>query len=265
MAQRAARMERLRANIESRAFLDAQEKIRRAEEAQGLLPAPLEPLPVEQWEQRMLTADEARGFLDAIRGDRLEALFSVALALGLRQGEALGLRWQDIELEAGTLAVRTTLQRTDGRYELAEPETEKSRRTLPLPPPVVERLREHRRRQNEERLHAGPLWQDWDLVFSRDDGSPLDRAAVSRHLRTIVIAADLPPVRFHDLRHSCASLLLAQGVSMKVIQETLGHSSIATTGNIYAHVIPELQSEAAAKMAAVFEGNVIWWLAFWLA
>ncbi len=206
-------------------------------------------------ETQFLPPFQARVLLEVVRGDRLEALYSVALALGLRQGEALGLRWRDVDLERGTLSVRTALQRVNSKLQLVEPKTERSRRTLPLPPTVLAALRQHRHRQLQERLVAGSRWNNsWDLVFTSTIGTPLDARNVVRHFKGALERADLPDMRWHDLRHSCGSILAAKKVPLRVIQEILGHSQISTTVR-YAHVVPEAQREAADLMEAVLAGE----------
>ncbi len=200
-----------------------------------------------------LTPDEARRFLAAVGGHRLEALFSVALALGLRQGEALGLRWEDINFSAGTLRVSHQLQRIDTRLTLVAPKTEKSRRTLVMPAMIAERLHEHEKRQVAEKLWAGSRWQENGLVFANRTGGPTQARHVIRQFHDVLEHAGLRRVRFHDLRHSCATLLLVQGVSPRVVMEVLGHSEIALTMNSYSHVVPELQREAAQRMQAILE------------
>ena len=200
-----------------------------------------------------LTPDEARKFLAAIKGHRLEALFSVALALGLRQGEALGLRWDDIDLTSGTLRVRNQLQRIDGKLTLVPPKTDRSRRTLVMPSMIVEQLRAHEKRQVAERLWSGSKWQDNGLVFANRVGGPTQARRVIEQFHETLQQAGLRRVRFHDLRHSCATLLLVQGVSPRVVMEVLGHSEIALTMNAYSHVVPELQREAAERMQAILE------------
>jgi len=207
---------------------------------------------VRRLEIRPLDPDEARRFLEQIRGDRLEALYSVALAAGLRQGEALGLRWDDVDLGGGLIHVRRALVRIDGKLELAEPKTSQSRRTIALPEAVVDRLRMHRARQLEERLWAGEKWVEMGFVFSTPVGRPLDRSNVTHVFQRHLAAAGLPRQRFHDLRHACASLLLAQGVSARVVMDVLGHSQINLTLNTYSHVIPSLRREAADRMNALF-------------
>jgi len=207
---------------------------------------------VTHYEIQPFTTDEARRFLTAIRGERLEALYSVALTLGLRQGEALGLRWSDIDLQMGYVRVTRQLQRFDGVFHLVEPKTERSRRTIVVPPSIARGLKEHRERQTEERARAGANWKDWDLVFTRSDGHPLDGTVISHQFHNVLSRAGLAQRRFHDLRHSCATLLLAQGVPARVVMEVLGHSQIALTMNTYAHVIPELRREAATRMESLF-------------
>lgn len=205
---------------------------------------------VERHEITVLTEAEAAQLLEAAAGDRLEALYSVALAIGLRQGEALGLRWDDIDLDAGELRVRTSLQRIDHKLELVRPKTDKSRRTLSLPASIVLVLRQHHLRQLEERM-AAPVWHEQDLVFCTPKGTPLERSNINKRFAKMLEKAGLPKMRFHDLRHSCASLLLAQGVPLKVVQELLGHSSITITGDVYAHVMPAAKREAANIMDSI--------------
>ena len=212
-----------------------------------------QPPRIARSEIQPLTPDEVRTFLAANEGDRLEALFLVALGVGLRQGEVLGLAWSDIDLTAATIRVHHALQRVDGRLELVEPKSVTSRRVVPAPAIVPDALREHRRRQLREHLLAGSRWHDdpCDLVFTTTVGTPMDGVAVTRRFKAVVAAAGLPDQRFHDLRHACASLLLAQGVAPRVVMETLGHSQISLTLNTYNHVIPALGREAADRMDAM--------------
>ncbi len=205
-------------------------------------------------EMKFLTPMQARSLLDAARGDRLEALYAVALAVGLRQGESLGLRWSDIDLDAGTLTVRTALQRVDGALMLVEPKTETSRRTLSIPPTVIAALRAHRDRQSFEQAKAGPRWIETGLVFTTPKGTPLDSRNVTRRFKALLHTAGLHDMRWHDLRHSCASLLLAQRVPYRVVMETLGHSQISLTMR-YSHLIPELRREAADSMERLLSGT----------
>jgi integrase len=200
-----------------------------------------------------LTVEQARTFLAAIRGDRLEALYLVALGCGLRQGEILGLRWPDVDQDAGTLTVRHALARIEGELVLVEPKSATSRRVVPLPALVRDALAAHRLRQAQEHLPLRPEPGDVfaGLVFTTTFGTPLDGISVTRRFQRILRAAGLPHQRFHDLRHACASLLLAQGVPARVVMETLGHSEISLTLNTYSHVLPSLGREAALRMDEV--------------
>ena len=209
---------------------------------------------VQRQEVLALSPSDARAVVEAVKGDRLEALVVVTLATGLRQGEALGLGWQDVDLEAGGLRVRHALQRMNRSVQLVEPKTSRSRRQVALPASVVTILRDHRKRQLQERLWAGSRWQEGGFVFTSSIGTPMMGSDVTRRFQSLLAAAGLPRMRFHDLRHGAASLLLAQGVHPRVVMEMLGHSTIALTMNVYSHVIPELQREAADKMEAVFGG-----------
>jgi integrase len=211
-----------------------------------------EAVSVPDHEMRVFSPTEARAFLEAIRGDRLEALYTVVLALGLRQGEALGLRWPDIDLDARQLVVVNALQRVDGKLTLVPPKTKRSRRTISLPAAAVDQIRAHKLRQLEERLLAGARWRESGFVFTTTIGTPLSGPEVTKAFQRRLATAGLPRLRFHDLRHSCATLLLVQGVPARVVMEILGHSSIALTMNTYSHVLPELKREAAEAIDRVF-------------
>jgi integrase len=214
----------------------------------ALADAPKVPEP----EIRAITPAAARQVLAAVKGDRLEALFTVALACGLRQSEALGLRWSDVDLDSATLKVQRTIQRVNGEYQVFEPKTKRSRRTISLPAPVATSLKQHKARQNEDRLRMGPAWEDaWGgLVFADEAGCPLSSYHVGRRFKKLLAVAGLPVMRYHDLRHGAASLMAAQGVPARVAMEVLGHAQISTTMNIYAHIAPEFQKEASEKVAA---------------
>ncbi len=203
---------------------------------------------VEQYEATFLTVAKARAFLAAANGERLEALYTVALSLGLRQGEALALRWDD--LDGSTITVSKSLQRIPGHgLQLMEPKTKRSRRAPSMPEGVVRALRAHRVRQHEERIAAGTDWEDRGLVFCTMLGRPLSAThVVNGSFRRIARKAGAPAgLRFHDLRHSSASLLLAQGVPARTVMEVLGHSTLAMTTR-YQHVASELMVEAAHAM-----------------
>jgi integrase len=226
--------------------------------ADGLLPrnvteAVNAPRP-EKKEIRPLTPEQARAFLEAIREDRLEALYVLAITAGMRQGELLGLRWSDVDLEAGTLQVRRSLASTkDGVAVYNEPKTAKGRRNVKLSGLALEALKRHRAAQNAERLKLGSLWEDHGLVFSDPSGKPMRRWWLDRwSLAPLLERAGLPKaVTFHGLRHTCATLMLAGGVHTKVVQEMLGHADVSITLNVYSHVLPGMQDEAARRMDAL--------------
>ena len=198
----------------------------------------------------VLSPEDALRLVTAARTDRLEALWILALSTGLRRGELLGLSWSDIDLDRRQLRVAKALQRVTGiGLILSETKTRRGRRSIILPIGTVEALRRHRAHQAEDRLIAGSGWNESDFVFTSARGTPLDGDnMISRPFARLLERCGLPPMRFHDLRHSCASLLLAQGVAPRVVMETLGHSRIAVTLDTYTHVLPALQREAADAM-----------------
>ncbi|HHY94046.1 MAG TPA: site-specific integrase [Firmicutes bacterium] len=186
--------------------------------------------------------------LKTAEGHRDYALIHTAVYTGLRRGELVALRWSDVDLERGVLYVRQSMIRLGGRFVFREPKTQKGRRQVVLPKAAVAVLKAHKRQQAESRLRLGPDYQDHDLVFCNPDGRPLDPGEVSHRFATIARKASFPGLRFHDLRHTHATLLLAQGVHPKVVQERLGHENISTTLDTYSHVLPSLQEQAAARL-----------------
>jgi integrase len=215
-----------------------------------------DPPRVPRREVEPLAPEQARTFLAAIAGDRLEALYVTALGTGLRQGELLGLSWRDVDPDAGTIRVRQALQRNRSGLVLVEPKSATSHRTVALPGVVTAALRAHRIRQLEERLAAAGRWPDdpRDLVFLSTTGTPLEGVNVTRRFQALLADAGLPRQRFHDLRHACATLLLAQGVAPRVVMETLGHSQISLTMNTYSHVVPSMTRHAAERMDEALAG-----------
>jgi integrase len=199
---------------------------------------------VDHHEMRVLADDHFDRFLEVIRGDRLEALFVVAIREGLRQGEILALHWKDVDVDNGALAVVGSLQGPRSKLVVGDPKTRKSRRRLELFPETVEALREHRARQREERLLVGTMWEDNDLVFPNEFGGFLRGEAVRVRLHTLLRHAGLPDVRFHDLRHSAATDWLKHGMHQKVASDRLGHASVAITLDLYSHVTATMQREA---------------------
>ena len=211
---------------------------------------------VVPFQARTLTADEARRLIDATAEDDLGPLWAVLIATGLRQGEALGLAWPDIDMTAGTLTVRRSLGRGwDGRPKLGAPKSDRSRRTVALPAAARKALEAQRTRQDAAREAAGTAWQDVDgLVFTDAVGRPLVGRYITPVLRSALARAELPPIRGHDVRHTNATLQLAAGVPLAVISRTLGHSTIAITADIYAAVTPDLRREAADAMDRALGG-----------
>jgi integrase len=209
--------------------------------------------PAAQKEAAYLTRDQVAALLAAAAEDRLYALVMVLAGTGLRRGEALALRWSDIDLDAGVLRVRSTLSRVGGRLVFTEPKTERSRRTVALSGPLVAVLKAHRSRQAQDRLAAGAAWQSENLVFPTKIGTPLDPRNAARAFEAIVAAAGITGrPGMHTLRHTFATTLLAAGTHMRVVQESLGHSSFAITADVYSHVAPLQQREAADRIAEAF-------------
>jgi integrase len=200
---------------------------------------------VNDHEMSVLADEDFDRFLDAIHGDRLEALFVVAIREGLRQGEILGLRWQDVDLERGTITVTKSLQ----DETVGKPKTKKSRRTVVLLPETADALGGHRTRQLQERLLVGSMWQqDGDLVFPNEFGAFQSPQRLRDRLKAILERAGLPQIRFHDLRHSAATNWLKGDMHAKVASERLGHASVAITLDLYSHVTLGMQREAVAAI-----------------
>jgi integrase len=198
-----------------------------------------------------LLPEEARAFLEAARGDRFEALYVVAVTTGMRRSELLGLRWTDLTLDGvATLRVGRQLQRMrDGSgLKFAAPKGSKGR-TIRLPARTVETLKAHRARQAEEKLKAGPLYRDAGLVFATEIGTPLEPSNIDRRsFKPLLKKAGLPDMRFHDLRHTCATLLLSERTNPKFVQELLGHADIKLTLGTYSHYLPSMGGQTAAAM-----------------
>ncbi len=196
-----------------------------------------------------LSTDETRRLLDAAAEDRLEALYVLAVHTGMRQGEMLALRWQDVDMENAVLSVRRTLTRRGGKVAFGEPKTKKSRRSIRLTPQAVEALRAHLERQLRDMEILGDHYQDQGLIFTTDTGAPINPSNLrQRSFTPLLKRAGLPHMRFHDLRHTCATLLLSRGVHPKFVQELLGHATIAITLDTYSHVMPSMGDATAKAM-----------------
>lgn len=199
---------------------------------------------------KFFTIEEAQRLLQAAQGDRLEVLLLVALSTGLRRGELLGLRWQDIDLDGGALRVRHTLQR-DG--SLTEPKSAAGLRTIMLPDVTIQALKRHRKQQIQDRLLAGARWQEGGFVFTSIIGTALCGDNVYKRYRGLQEKAGLPGIPFHSLRHTACSFLAAQGVHPSTAMDVMGHSQVSLTLNVYSHAALEAKREAATKMGELFQ------------
>jgi integrase len=197
-----------------------------------------------------LTPQETRLFLAAVAGHRLEAVYSVALALGLRRGEALGLEWPAVDLEAGVLSVTQTVKRVKGKGLLIEriAKTPKSLRMLPLPAFAIRALIAHKEQQAQEREFAGDEWREHGLVFTSTVGTPIEPRNLVRHFHATLKAIKIDRRRFHDLRHTVASLLIAQGATLHEVKDILGHSQIRLTADLYGHIYMDAKREVISRM-----------------
>jgi integrase len=200
----------------------------------------VDPPAVPRTEMRFLNPEQVAALLDAARDDRLEALWAVAIHTGCREGELLGLRWEDVDWHASTVFVQRTLTGTKGGVPaFAEPKTARGRRVIPLPEEAVTALRAHRVRQHAERLALGPDYADHGLVFPTQLGTPLRARNVVKTFKLLLARAGLPTeVRVHDLRHTAAALLLGEGTDVATAAAILGHTQPSTTLNVYGHAIP---------------------------
>ena len=203
----------------------------------------------ERYEGQVLTVEQARKLLETACGSRLDALLLVAVTTAMRLGELVALRWSDVDLEKGALQVRHNLAWVSGMgYVEGEPKTKKGRRRIVLPSVVLEALKEHKERQDEARKKSGDRWQERGLVFCNLSGGYFNPNHVRFLFKKLLKAAGLPDVRFHDLRHSAATVLLAARMDLKAVSEMLGHSSISITADIYQSVLSEQQQEIVKKM-----------------
>jgi integrase len=211
---------------------------------------------VEAADMQTWTADQLRQFLAfaAESGDRNHALWVLLATTGMRRGEALGLRWKDVDLDAGRLRVVQTVLSINGKIAVSEPKTARGRRPIALDPSTVAVLREHRRKMLEERMLVGPDHSDEGLVFHRPDGSALRPETASTTFLRRQRHLELPRLTLKGLRHTWATLALEQGIHPNVVQERLGHSHISITLGIYSHVTPILHDEAASQIAGLILG-----------
>lgn len=197
---------------------------------------------------------EARTFLAQVANDRLGPLYELMLTTGMRRGEAIGLRWQDVDMDGGALFVVQQITEVHGHAVIGTPKTRRGTRVVPIDPRTVEALQRHRATQDLERAAWGPAWNDADLVFTREDGRPLRPEYATRHFLALVSRMELPQIRLHDLRHTHATLALAAGVEMKIVSDRLGHSQISVTADLYTQVTRGVARAAANQIADVLRG-----------
>ena len=234
-------------------------------------PADLVDLPrQERKEMKVLTPDQAAAFLDAAVFDTWKAFFSLMLSSGMRPSEALALKWSDVDFKKKRVTVCRSLTRTaGGGWELQEPKTSRSRRTIPLPGAVIEDLQELKQKQEKEAAErkrviqwnlkgkeTAEKYNEYGFVFAAENGEPMsDKNIYRRHFKPILRDAKLPEVRLYDLRHTCATLLLAAGENPKIVSERLGHASITLTLDTYSHVLPDMQQAAVEKLEILLFNN----------
>ena len=212
----------------------------------------VDPPRIARKEMSFLNTEQAGALIAAASGDRLEALFVLAVTAGLRQGELLALRWHDVDLERGVLAVTGTAQRVNGRFVISEPKSERSRRQVILSRRAVEAMTRHRAAQAAERLEAEE-WADLDLVFANTKGRFIESQNLNyRYFHPLLERAGLPWIRFHDLRHTAASLMLVRGVHPRVVADMLGHANASLVLERYSHVTDAMHRDAARAIDDLF-------------
>ena len=195
------------------------------------------------------TPEQSQAFLQHIAQDRLANLYHLMLVTGMRRGETVGLRWEDVDLDGECLFVIQQITDVNGRSMVSTPKTKRGQRLVPIDAETVAMLRRQRETQNLERVAWGPAWNEAGLIFTREDGRPLRPEYVTRHFQALALRAGLPVIRLHDLRHTNASLALSAGVDLKVVSERLGHSQLAITADLYTHVNRGLGKAAAEQIA----------------
>jgi integrase len=216
--------------------------------------AAVQPPRVTRPKIRVPTPDEVERIVGTAEGTTMYMPVLIAVATGMRRGEILALQWRSVDLEKGLVRVVRTLQRHRHGTEIGEPKTQRGRRTIVVPEFAVEILRQHRKVQAAQRLRAGSDWRDEDLVVTNASGGPMDAGEVTRRFKRLAADAGAPGVRFHDLRHAYATMLLASGVHPKIASEALGHSTVGITLDTYSHVLPTMQAEAAAAIQKALGG-----------
>jgi integrase len=209
------------------------------------------PVSIRRAEGRSMTAAQARRLMTTLKDVPTGSLFMLMLVTGVRRGEALGLRWEDVDLKKGVISIRQQLQRIDGELKVTEVKTEKSRRSINVPKSLVEELKAHKSAQTKTRLET-PVWHETGLVFTSAVGTALDPRNVAKRFTSVCRKAKVGKWHPHELRHTAASLMLANGIALQVVSDILGHASIRITSDVYGHVLAPQRQEAAEVMARFY-------------
>ncbi|MGO4787009.1 tyrosine-type recombinase/integrase [Paenibacillus sp. 2KB_20] len=218
--------------------------------ANAVTPPRVKKVKFEVWNEAQLKV-----FLESAKTNRFHVVFDLAASTGMRIGEILGLRWKDVDLNAGKLSIRQAYTKAHSGYEFHEPKTASGERSVALFPDTIELLRQHQSEQEREKNENRPIYNDHGLVIQTHIGTPVSPRNLSREYYKILDKLDLPKIRFHDLRHTHASILLKRGVHAKIVQERLGHSSITITLDTYSHVLPGLQEAALRSLGGSILGD----------
>ena len=209
------------------------------------------PVSIKRAEGRSMTAAQAKRLMKSLEDAPLGSLFMLMLMTGVRRGEALGLRWEDVDLKKGVISIRQQMQRIDGELKATEVKTEKSRRSINLPKSMVEELKAHKSAQAKSRLETA-VWHETGFVFTSTVGTPLDPRNVAKRFTSVCRKAKIGKWHPHELRHTAASLMLANGIPLQVVSDILGHASIRITSDVYGHVLAPQRQEAAEVMAKFY-------------
>ena len=215
--------------------------------------AQVDPPKVKRRKYRTLNEEETKLFLNAAEESRNYGFYLTALTTGLRIDEIAGLRWEDLNFEKGTISVKQQLLKGGTNVKFGSVKTDSSDRAVPMIEPLANELKKIRKRQAKEKILAGPLWEEYGIVFTISTGRPIDTHNISRReFKKLLNKVELPDIRFHDLRHSVATILMELGTSIEIISEILGHSSITITRKTYTHPDVKIQKPALEKLGKAF-------------
>lgn len=215
----------------------------------------VEPPKPKKYKAKVLTREEIKALLKALEGDKLEVPINLCLALGLRRGELLALKWEDINFKEGTIHIRRNLVRAGNKLVLKEPKSETSNRLLKLSPTLLKMLKKHRKKQLELKMLLGELFEDNNFVFTKNNGELINPATFSHQFSDFLKKNNLPQIRLHDLRHTNATLMLQSNIAPKIASNRLGHSTITITMDLYSHVLTDMEEETAKKLDEILYNN----------